>query len=74
MIVLHGTNDNILIPNMSYLGVYQDEEEKWDLYKVIILFGLEPHQKDRRKGGARFSVDTGVFFKCPTAQYNGRWV
>ena len=28
MIFLHGINDNVLIPNLYYLGVYQDEEKK----------------------------------------------
>ena len=26
MMLLHGISDNILIPNLSYLVVYQDEE------------------------------------------------
>ena len=28
MVLLHGINDNILIPNLYYLGVYQDETKK----------------------------------------------
>ena len=36
--LLHGINDNIIIPRLSYLDVCQDEE-KLDLYKDIDIFG-----------------------------------
>ena len=32
MMILHGINDNILIPHLFYLDVYQDFK-KWELYK-----------------------------------------
>ena len=43
MMLLHDINDNILITHLSYLGVYQDKAKKWDLYKEMIYFGLEPN-------------------------------
>ena len=46
MILIHGINDNILIPRLSYLGVYQYEEKR-DLFKEISnVFGLEPNKKN----------------------------
>ena len=29
--LIHGINDNILIPNLYYLAVYQDETKKYEL-------------------------------------------
>ena len=44
--LLHGINDDILISNPSYSGVYQYETEKLELYKEInIYFRLEPSKK-----------------------------
>ena len=36
--LIHGIIDDKLIPNLSWLGVYQDEAKKWDLYKEINMF------------------------------------
>ena len=47
--LLHGINYNILIPHLSYSGLYQDEAEKLDIYKEInIFFGLESNPKNEK--------------------------
>ena len=45
--LLHGINDNILVPHLYYSGMYQDEAKKWELYKDINILGggVEPIQK-----------------------------
>ena len=50
--LLYGKNDNIIIPHLYYLVVYQDEE-KWDLYKEIIFLwvGTKPQNKMKNGGG-----------------------
>ena len=45
MILLHGINDNITFTHPYYLGVYQDETKKWDLYKEINNFWGEKEPK-----------------------------
>ena len=46
MVILHGINDNVIIPHLSYFGVYQNEEMLLYLYKEINnVLGLEPNQK-----------------------------
>ena len=40
IMLLRGINDNILIPHLYYLGVYQ-YEEKNDISTKIVLGGLE---------------------------------
>ena len=40
MMIMHDMNNNILIYGTSYLGGYQDEYEKWELYKEINIFGV----------------------------------
>ena len=43
--LLHNINNNILISNPYFLGIYQDESEKWDIYQDIDIFlGLEPNK------------------------------
>ena len=47
MLLLHGINDNILIPKLSYLGVYQDEEKmKAPQRDKYTFWGLEPNKKN----------------------------
>ena len=45
--LLHGMNDNILIPHLSYLGVYQDKAKKWELYKEINIHILGWNQEEK---------------------------
>ena len=74
---MHGINDNILITPLYYLGVYPDEAKKWDLYKEVILGGLEPNPpKNWQNGGARSSVNIGKLNIdiCTTVFFNGFWV
>ena len=40
MILLSGINDHILIPHLSYLGVYQDEEKIRDLQRDKYFLGV----------------------------------
>ena len=43
--LLHGINDNILIPNLSYLGVYQDEEKRAiQRDKYCFWVGIKPQK------------------------------
>ena len=46
MVLLHGINDNIIIPHPSYSGVYQDEEKMRSLIRDKYVFGIEPNQKN----------------------------
>ena len=59
--IICGINYNRIIPHPFYLGVYQDEANKLELYKVINnIFGLKPNQQENlQNGGARFSVNIG---------------
>ena len=61
---LHGMNDNKLIPNLSYLSVYQDEAKK-NRYlkrnKYIFSVGTTPPPKNWQKGGAYFYVNIENF-------------
>ena len=49
MILLHGINDNILIPHLYYLGVYQDEEknERLKKDKYVLGVGTKPLKTDK---------------------------
>ena len=38
MMLIHGKNDNILIPRLSYLGVYQDEAKTITLQRDEYIF------------------------------------
>ena len=38
-IILRGINNNIPIYHLSYLSVYQDESENWELYQEMNIFG-----------------------------------
>ena len=40
MMILHYTNNNIIISHPYYLGVYQDESENSELYQEIIVLGV----------------------------------
>ena len=43
--LLRGLNDNILIPNLYYLGVYQDEEKnEISTWRQICFGGLNQTQ------------------------------
>ena len=59
--IIHGINDNKLIPHLSYLGVYQNEVKTRELYKEInIYLGLEPNPpKHWQKDAARLSAKNG---------------
>ena len=47
MVLIHSINDNILIPFLSYSGVYWDEAKKTrDLGIDKYVLGLEPNQKN----------------------------
>ena len=43
MMLLHGKNNNLLIPNLSYLGMYQYEAEMRSLqkYEYVFLVGTK---------------------------------
>ena len=59
MMLIQGINDNILIPHLSYLGVFQDEAKKLHLYKEINVFwGLEPNPQKTDKTGVHVSLST----------------
>ena len=45
MIILYGINDNILIPNLYYLGVYQDESKIRAIQRNKYFGGLEPNPR-----------------------------
>ena len=74
IMLLHGKNDNIIIPMLSYLGVYQYEAKKWEIYKDIILFLGWNQTKKTDKKVVHVSPTSLVIKKNPTAQLNGCWV
>ena len=43
--LLHDVNDNTIITNLSYLGIYQDKAKKWELNKEINYFWVGTKQK-----------------------------
>ena len=51
---LHGINDNILVPNLSYLGVYQYEAKNERSTKIYIYFWVETKQNNLTKGPCTF--------------------
>ena len=62
MMLLRGINYNILIPHLSYFGVYQDEAQKLELYKDIDTFlGRNQTPKNWQNGSACFFVNIGNF-------------
>ena len=74
--LLHGINDNILIPNLYYLGVYQDEAKILELYKEINIFWVGIKQTKTDKTAVHVSPTTlGIkIYIQLNAQLNGCWV
>ena len=73
--LIHGINDNIRIPHLSYLGVYQYEFNMRALQKDKYLFwvGTKPQKTDKTVVHISTSA-LGILKKIPTAFLNGRWV
>ena len=44
--IIHGINDNVLIPYRSYPGVYQDGATMWDLYQESFLVSNQTKKYD----------------------------
>ena len=57
MVLLHGINDNIIIPYPFYLDVYQNEAKMRALKRDKYFLELEQNKTKQSKGGARFSVN-----------------
>ena len=58
--LLHGMNDDIIIPHPYYWGVYQYEAKTIRaLQNDKYIFGLEPKQKNWENDGALFSINIG---------------
>ena len=50
MVLLHGINDNIMIPHPSYSGVYQDKAKKTrSLQRDEYSFGSETNKKTDKR-------------------------
>ena len=72
-----GINDNILVPHLSYLGLYQDKAKTREVYKGTILGGgwnQNPQKYD--KIVVQISPSTLVILKYiqTTTFFNGFWV
>ena len=46
IVLLHGINDNIIIPHPYYSGVYEYKAKMRSLQRDKCFFGLEPNKKN----------------------------
>ena len=63
--LIHGINDNIIIPHPSYLGVFQDEAKNESSNKISMFLGGWNKTKKTDKREVHGSLSTVCFFIIP---------
>ena len=74
--LLHGINNNILIPHMYYLGLYQDEAKMifLQIYKYIFWVWYQIQKNEKMVVHVSLSTLRFRIYIYPTEFLNGCWV
>ena len=69
--LLHGINDNIIVPRPYYWGVYQYEAKKLELHKMTgIYLDWNQTKKNWQNDDALFSINIGNLFILISSLHN----